>query len=73
MSPRLSDAVFWIAVASCTIAQILILRSAIVAPMTEPTDPHLPRPNRAKEIAWTFVPAAGLAALLWFTWTAMHP
>jgi heme/copper-type cytochrome/quinol oxidase subunit 2 len=73
LSPALADAIFWIAVASCTIAQILILRSAMVAPMSEPSDPHLPKPNRAVEIAWTFVPAVGLAALLWFTWAAIHP
>lgn len=68
-----ADAVFWIAVASCAIAQFLILRSAITAPMSEPVDPHLPRPNRAVEIAWTVVPTVGLAVLFWFTWRAIHP
>lgn len=68
-----ADAIFWVAVACCAIAQVMILRSALVAPLAEPTEPHLPRTDRRVEVAWTIVPAVGLALLLWFTWHAIHP
>jgi len=31
------------------------------------------RPRRLTEIAWTVLPALALAAVLVFTWHAMHP
>jgi heme/copper-type cytochrome/quinol oxidase subunit 2 len=70
-SPVLSMALFWIAVASCVLAQVALIWSAIRAPMTGSTESASMRmPSRASEIAWTIVPAIGLAVLLVFTWRA---
>jgi heme/copper-type cytochrome/quinol oxidase subunit 2 len=63
-----ADAIFWIAVACCFVAQVALLRSALVAPMVQPSDRNLPVPSRGREVAWTVVPAIGLAVLLWATW-----
>jgi heme/copper-type cytochrome/quinol oxidase subunit 2 len=73
MSPSLNSALFWIAAASCVIAQLALIRSAIRAPMSGSTESASMRmPGRASEIAWTIVPAIGLAVLLVFTWRATH-
>jgi heme/copper-type cytochrome/quinol oxidase subunit 2 len=73
MSPSLTSALFWIAAASCAIAQIALIVSAIRAPMSGSTESASMRmPSRASEIAWTVVPAIGLAVLLVFTWRATH-
>ena len=74
MSNALADAIFWIAVASCTVAQVAILRSIFnTAPQGAPAaTPGAPRIHRAMEIVWAIVPAVALAAVLLFTWRAMH-
>jgi hypothetical protein len=36
------------------------------------TPAGIPAPKAAVEFAWTLLPAAGLAAVLLFTWRAMH-
>jgi heme/copper-type cytochrome/quinol oxidase subunit 2 len=69
MSPSLNSALFWIAAACCAIAQIALIVSAVRAPMTGSAESASVRmPGRASEIAWTVVPAIGLAVLLVFTW-----
>ena len=71
-SPAMSSAVFWIAVACCAVAQIALIWSAIRAPMSGSTESASMRmPSRASEIAWTIVPAIGLAVLLVFSWRAV--
>ena len=71
MSPSLTGALFWIAAATCVVAQLALLWSAIRAPMSGSTESASMRmPSRASEIAWTIVPAIGLALLLVFTWRA---
>jgi heme/copper-type cytochrome/quinol oxidase subunit 2 len=73
MSPALKMALFWIAAASCVVAQLALVWSAIRAPMAAPTEPTSVRmPRRGTEIAWTIVPAIGLAVLLVFTWRETH-
>jgi hypothetical protein len=78
MLPRLADAIFWIAVACCTIAQLAIVRSAVVSPSTaaERAGGGMPvsRPTlrRAAEIAWAVLPGFALAAVLVFTRRAMR-
>jgi hypothetical protein len=72
MSFRLADAIFWIAVACCTVAQLAIIRSAVVSP-ARPTDSGGTSPiRRAAEIAWAVIPGVALAIVLLFTWQAMH-
>ena len=73
MSPTSNAALFWIAAACCAVAQIALIMSAIRAPMTGSTaSSSLRMPSRASEIAWTVVPAVGLAILLVFTWRETH-
>jgi hypothetical protein len=70
------DAFFWCAVASCVAGQALILRSAMRArtrTASGATPEGVPAPRALPEFAWTMLPAVGLAAVLVFTWRAMHP
>ena len=74
MSNALADAIFWIAVASCTVAQVAILRSIFnKTPEGAPAaTPGAPRIHRAMEIVWAIVPAVALAGVLLLTWRAMQ-
>ncbi|HWJ21516.1 MAG TPA: hypothetical protein VNS52_04100 [Gemmatimonadaceae bacterium] len=74
MPSTLSDALFWIAAALCAFAQVAILRSALFTRgMPAAPGSTLPPLRRAVEVAWAVLPAIALAALLVFTWRAMHP
>jgi heme/copper-type cytochrome/quinol oxidase subunit 2 len=69
------DIFFWAAVASCAAGQALIIRSMFRArtrALGGATPAGIPEPNAAVEFAWTLLPAVGLAAVLLFTWRAMH-
>lgn len=73
IDPASARAVFWIAVACCAIAQLLIVRGSWrVPPATEATD-GLPRPSRAAEMAWTILPGIVLAIVFALTWRALPP
>lgn len=74
MSNAFADAVFWVAVAICTVAQVAILRSIFnTAPQGAPAaTPGAPRVHRAMEIVWAILPAVALAGVLLFTWRAME-
>ena len=73
MSFRLADAIFWVAVACCSVAQLAIIRSAIVSPASPADSGIRTTPaRRAAEIAWAVIPGIALAAVLAFTWQAMH-
>ena len=67
------DVLFWLAVASCAVAQFYIVR-AVLRPTLEPpaSAALLPRPHRALEIAWVILPALLLGAAFWLTWRHMH-
>ena len=72
MSPSLTSTLFWVAVACCSVAQTALIWSAIRAPMSGSTESASMRmPSRASEIAWTLIPAIGLAVLLVFSWRAV--
>jgi heme/copper-type cytochrome/quinol oxidase subunit 2 len=73
MSSRIADAIFWIAVACCSVAQLAIIRSVIVSP-ARPSNASAPTSTsrRAAEIAWAVIPGIALAVVLVFTWRAMH-
>lgn len=73
MSFRLVDAIFWVAVACCVVAQLAILRSVVVSParVAEPANSTSPG-RRVAEIAWAVLPGVALAVLFVFTWRAMH-
>jgi heme/copper-type cytochrome/quinol oxidase subunit 2 len=73
LPPAVASAIFWIAAACCVVAQVALIHSAIRAPMPgSPESASMRMPSRASEIAWTIVPAIGLAVLLVFTWRATH-
>ena len=69
MNPVLADAVFWIAVACCVVAQVAILRSVMAARRGAVSPPA----RQGREILWAVLPALALAATLLLTWRAMHP
>lgn len=79
MSFRFVDAVFWIAVGCCAIAQSAILYSVLrVSPVQRspsqatPGSRLLSSSNRVIEIAWAVIPGVGLAFVLLYTWRAMR-
>jgi heme/copper-type cytochrome/quinol oxidase subunit 2 len=71
MTFRFADAVFWLAVACCTVGHLAILRSVVVTPVGA-TDGRSASRRRALEIFWAVLPAIALAGVLTFTWRAMH-
>jgi heme/copper-type cytochrome/quinol oxidase subunit 2 len=73
MSFRLADAIFWIAVACCSVAQLALIRSAVISP-ARPADSVGPTSplRRIAEIAWAVIPGIALGVVLAFTWGAMH-
>ena len=73
MTPLLADAIFWLAVASCAVAQFAILRSTVAARAGDAASPARRPATRLEEIVWAVAPALALAALLFFTWRAVHP
>jgi heme/copper-type cytochrome/quinol oxidase subunit 2 len=62
---------FWISVACCLVAQVLIVRSVVAARGLPAARPELPRARGSVEVMWAVVPAIALAALLFFTWRAI--
>jgi heme/copper-type cytochrome/quinol oxidase subunit 2 len=72
MTPLLADAIFWIAVACCLIAQVAIVRSVLMSPARVPDAPPTTAGRRAAEIAWAVLPGIALAAVFVYTWQAMH-
>ena len=67
-----ADAVFWVAVACCVVAELFILRSTLLARGPQSGKP-LPSRRRAAEVAWAVLPAVALALVLAATWRAIHP
>ena len=62
---------FWISVACCLVAQVLIVRSVVAARGLPAARPDLPRARGSVEVMWAVVPAIALAAVLFFTWRAI--
>ena len=69
----LADAIFWVAVACCAVAQWFILRGALTASLTPSAGDAVPTSRRPLEIAGAVLPAVALALVLAATWRAMHP
>lgn len=73
MRPAVADAIFWIAVVCCVVAQIAILRSALARhrpPADAPTT--LPPLRRGVELVWALLPAVALVGVLVLTWRAVQ-
>jgi len=74
---RLGDAIFWIAVACCVVAQVAIVRSSLVSPAQAPAPGStsaagISTARRALEVFWAAVPGIALALLFAATWRATH-
>ena len=75
MVNRFADAIFWIAVACCVVAQAAIVRSSLVSPAQAPSPDEGGRTSvgrRALEVCWAVIPGIALALLFVATWRAMH-
>jgi heme/copper-type cytochrome/quinol oxidase subunit 2 len=72
MSLRIADAIFWIAVACCVVAQLAILQSVIVSPARSADREPASATRRGAEIAWAILPGVALAVVFVFTWHAIH-
>ena len=72
MSLSLADAIFWIAVACCVVAQLAIVRSVLISPARVPDSEPTSIGRRFVEIAWAVLPGVALAFVLLLTWRAMH-
>jgi heme/copper-type cytochrome/quinol oxidase subunit 2 len=74
MNPTVADAIFWVAVVACAIAQLAITRSVLGARRPElPADARVVPPRRSTELAWALIPALALAGVLALTWRTLHP
>ena len=73
-----ADAIFWIAVACCAIAQVAIIRSVVIGQsraLRNAGQAEAPRASvgrRAVELAWAVLPGIALAFVFLYTWRAMH-
>jgi heme/copper-type cytochrome/quinol oxidase subunit 2 len=67
MNQPLAEAIFWIAVVACVVAEIAILRSTYAARGVEKSN-LVPSSSRGGEITWAILPAVMLAFLLIATW-----
>jgi heme/copper-type cytochrome/quinol oxidase subunit 2 len=72
MPPLSATILFWIAVACCLVAQVLIVRSVLAARALPAVRPDLPRARGSVEVVWAVIPAVALAVLLFFTWRAIQ-
>jgi heme/copper-type cytochrome/quinol oxidase subunit 2 len=72
MTVSFADAIFWLAVACCVVAQLAIVRSAIVSPVRVADGHPVSAVRRVSEIAWAVIPGIALAVVLVFTWRAIH-
>jgi heme/copper-type cytochrome/quinol oxidase subunit 2 len=68
----LAEIVFWLSVACCLVAQVLIVRSVLAARRLPAVRPELPRANPGVELMWAVVPGIALAVLMLFTWRAIR-
>ena len=72
MSFSLADAIFWVAVACCIVAQLAIVHSVVISPSRVPGSQPTSAARRVAELAWAILPGVALAVVLFFTWRAMH-
>ncbi|MBV9880110.1 MAG: hypothetical protein JO180_06410 [Gemmatirosa sp.] len=73
MTPFLADAIFWIAVVSCAVAQIAILRATAAARAGYAASPARRPAGRVTEVVWAVLPPLALIGVLLLTWRALHP
>ena len=73
MNPTLADAIFWICVVACAVAQFGILRATVAARRHgAPTPVHRPA-TALEEVAWAVLPVLALIGAIVLTWRTLHP
>ena len=72
MNSTLADAIFWIAVACCVVAEVAILRALLATRGSTAVLPGVPTPRWIVEAIWVLLPALALAAVLVLTWRRTH-
>ena len=72
MRETYADAIFWVAVVCCAVAQVAILHSVFAARGPAAGGPTMPPLRRGLEVLWAVVPAVGLALVLLLTWRAIR-
>ncbi len=72
MSRQFAESVFWIALASCAIAELAILRTVFSPQASATSSTPIRHSARGTEMIWAVLPAIALAALLAATWRAIH-
>lgn len=72
--PEFSATIFWFAATCFLVAEVAIIRAAIVGRLMPPPGAGaMPEVRRGSEITWALLPALGLAVLMGFTWRAIQP
>ena len=72
MPSSLANAIFWVAVVACAVAQGFIVRGALRVAAAPQLEGRVPVARRRMEIAWAVLPVVALALVLAATWRAMH-
>lgn len=67
-----ADAIFWVAVAFCAVAQGAIIRSALQARRKRAANQDVPAPQPIVELVWAVAPAFALIGVFIATWRAIH-
>lgn len=75
------DALFWLAVAGCAVAQFFILRTAFRPLGGDTSGPDgaaepsmmVPSSRRPMEIMWAVLPVLLLGAAFYLAWQTLHP
>jgi hypothetical protein len=67
-----ADAIFWVAVACCAVAQVAILHSVLVSPVEVGEAVRSSVARRTAEIVWAVLPGLALAVVFVYTWRAIH-
>jgi hypothetical protein len=83
MRPVILDALFWVAVSGCAVAQFFILRAVLRPSALPPVNraattagsdlPIRRQSGRTQEIIWAVLPSLLLAAAFVLAWRVMHP
>jgi hypothetical protein len=72
LPPAIGTLLFWAAVLACCVAQWFIMRAVFRTLPTAPAHSDVPVPRRWAEIVQVILPIAGLVALFYGAWRAMH-
>jgi len=77
MAPLAVESLFWVAAATCGVAQLAILRGVLtggVEPRRSSASPSaVGRVRRLTEAAWALLPGIALVFVLVWTWRTVHP